>query len=161
MLDEESEKRIALEEKFQKRVRNRLKEQRLEIESENEENLAKILQAHKNEIEALSGKIAANKNAKVRHSTVVYVLSKSYWEYFFIKSHIRNPLKIQSMLEDTEAKVTGLSAKIEQLQQKLVLAEKNYAEKSADCRRLNQKVADIEVKLNNLYMSKNAVLVLK
>ena len=84
MLDEESEKRIALEEKFQKRVRNRLKEQRLEIESENEENLAKILQAHKNEIEALSGKIAANKNAKVRHSTVVYTLSK----IFFIKSHI-------------------------------------------------------------------------
>ena len=78
MLDEESEKRIALEEKFQKRVRNRLKEQRLEIEGENEENLAKILQAHKNEIEALSGKIAANKNAKVRHSTVVYALSKNF-----------------------------------------------------------------------------------
>lgn len=129
VLDEESEKRIALEEKFQKRVRNRLKEQRLEIESENEENLAKILQAHKNEIEALSGKIAANKNAK-------------------------------SMLEDTEAKVTGLSAKIEQLQQKLVLAEKNYAEKSADCRRLNQKVADIESghkrQLEQMMMNQNS-----
>ena len=83
MLDEESEKRIALEEKFQKRVRNRLKEQRLEIESENEENLAKILQAHKNEIEALSGKIAANKNAKVRHSTVVYTLPKNLLGIFF------------------------------------------------------------------------------
>ena len=56
------------------------------------------------------------------------------------------------MLEDTEAKVTGLSAKIEQLQQKLVLAEKNYAEKSADCRRLNQKVADIEVKNSIFFM---------
>ena len=56
------------------------------------------------------------------------------------------------MLEDTEAKVTGLSAKIEQLQQKLVLAEKNYTEKSADCRRLNQKVADIEVKYSIFFM---------
>ena len=56
------------------------------------------------------------------------------------------------MLEDTEAKVTGLSAKIEQLQQKLVLAEKNYAEKSADCRRLNQKVADIEVKNLKIFL---------
>ena len=66
VLDEESAKRVAMEEKFQSRLRQRLKDQRKEIENENAEMLAKIEAHQKNEIAALARKLLENKNAQVR-----------------------------------------------------------------------------------------------
>jgi len=50
------------------------------------------------------------------------------------------------MLNDSEAKVTGLLTKIDRLEQKLSDAERNVFDRTAECRRLKQKNADIEVR---------------
>lgn len=62
--DEESEKRILMEEKFQSRLRTKLREQREEIENENIEMLANIENKQKIEISKMAVQISANKNAK-------------------------------------------------------------------------------------------------
>jgi len=113
VLDEESTKRVAMEEKFQSRLRNRLKDQRKEIENENAEMVAKIEAHQRNEIAAIAGKLLENKNA-------------------------------QSMLTDTEAKVNGLLSKVDRLEQKLRESEKNLGDRTAECRRLNKKIAEVE-----------------
>lgn len=59
-----------MEEKFQARLKTRLKDQRKEIENENLEMIAKIEASQKKEIETLAGKISANKNAQVRNNSM-------------------------------------------------------------------------------------------
>ena len=55
-----------MEEKFQSRLRTKLREQREEIENENIEMLANIENKQKIEISKMAVQISANKNAKVR-----------------------------------------------------------------------------------------------